>query len=68
MRYVIMFLAVLVVAGAMFGTLHWFFRRLRVIEEASWGPQPRVRLRDRIRDARRQILARLRSGRTGAAG
>lgn len=40
MRYVLMLLLTLAVAGAMALTLAGFFRRLRKIESERWGAPP----------------------------
>lgn len=61
MRYAAMLVTILVVSGAMFGTLAWFFRRLRVIEEERRGPRASIPLREQVR----ATLRRLRSLRTG---
>jgi hypothetical protein len=60
MRTAVMLVVVLLVGGAMFGTLTWFFRRLRRIEEDSFGPQGYESLRADVREAGAHLWKRLR--------
>lgn len=55
-----MIMCVFLVGGAMLATLAVFFRRLRRIEEESFGPQPRIPLRTKFRNLSFRIRNRIR--------
>ncbi|MDA0577325.1 MAG: hypothetical protein O3B24_04415 [Verrucomicrobia bacterium] len=61
----LMVVLVLIVGGAMVGVLTWFFRRLRRIEEESWGTHSHdsLRLHVRVLLGRIQSLVRNRQPR-----
>jgi hypothetical protein len=59
--YVIMLIATAFCIGAMFAVLIWFFRRLRGIEEATWGEHGHESLRALMKET----LYRIRHGARG---
>ena len=59
--YVTMLIATFFCIGAMYAILVWFFRRLRRIEEATWGPHGHESLRMIIKDT----IYRVRHGARG---
>ncbi|MCE9614159.1 MAG: hypothetical protein K8T26_07775 [Lentisphaerae bacterium] len=55
-----MLLTALIVGGAMIGTLAWFFRRLRSIEEEFLGPDAHPALGGELRSMGTNLLHRMR--------
>ncbi len=60
--YVIMLTATAFCAGAMFAVLSWFFRRLRKIEEETWGALGHESLRTIMKDALYRVRHRALGG------
>jgi len=51
-RYIAMLVLCFIVVGAMAGTLTWFLRRLKRIEEDMWGEKARM-----VKEAKKQVDA-----------